>query len=184
MKGIKFNSEMVNAILEGRKSQTRIVLNPQPTYIRNTPFCSSFYDDGHGRCLKSPFGKIGDKLFVKEDFHSRNHYTYSTNNCHKYTNWEEVSAHFMKQHQSRITLEITDIRVERLADISEDDCWQEGGEDMINSTDDLKQCEMAKKLKMCIDDLKPTFATYWNSTNKKHKWEDNLFVWVISFKRA
>jgi hypothetical protein len=208
MKGIKCTSNEVNAILAGDKSQIRLVIKHQPNLIRGSVFAKSGIEDEHGNEIRWPH-QIGDLVFVKEDFCEKvdqetfeflgdYHYRascdfdvfmmgddgFSIENKDGSERLAWKPAQHMKQNQSRITLRIKDISVERLQEISEDDCWAEGGEEMINSTNCLEQCQMAKKLNMCIDDLKPTFAAYWNATHKKpeEKWEANPWIWKIEFE--
>lgn len=82
----------------------------------------------------------------------------------------------MRRVDSRITLEITGLRVERLQEITEEDAWAEGfplylGEDM-----------KSKIIKFSID----CFREYWDSLNAKRgfSWSENPWVWVIEFRRA
>ena len=79
----------------------------------------------------------------------------------------------MKQEHSRLTLEITDIKVERLKDISEEDCIKEG----ISERD-------GAGLSLRTYEIKDCFRTLWNTTHKKpeEKFEANPFVWVVDFK--
>lgn len=89
--------------------------------------------------------------------------------------WHRRLARFMPRKYSRLTLEITGVRVERLQDISNDDAMAEGfdyelhvgpnGEDMTDTP-------------IC------TFSAYWDSINaKKHPWSSNPWCWVVEFKR-
>lgn len=191
---ILFSTEMVRAILEGRKTQTRRVIKPQP-YFENTHFgtrthlawiTSSF------RTLEEiaqycPYGQVGDRLWLRETF---------CQVCYKKDNVKDVcykedldvehmacklvkftpSIH-MFRWASRITLEITDIRVQRLQEISLPDIEAEGIDTnnyMPNTYDDPDNLYLAAK-----DDYK----SLWDSINgKTHPWSTNSWVWAISFK--
>lgn len=152
VKPILFSTDMVRAILEGRKTQTRRVLNPQPkTHFRpdkridiyeRTPGSWEVKDKisecGFSRLdhFKCPFGKVGDLLYVRE--------TFSVSLAGKEivpifkADWETAcpfqtwrpSIHMPKKY-ARIWLEITNVRVERLNHITELDARNEGIETCI-----------------------------------------------------
>lgn len=63
---ILFSGEMVRAILEGRKTQTRRVIKPQPDNVRNSVFVKSGFETNHGYEIKCPYGQPGDRLWVRE----------------------------------------------------------------------------------------------------------------------
>jgi hypothetical protein len=160
MKGIKCNSNEVNAILAGDKSQIRLVIKPQPDNsgvyeMAMAPGIGALTNkwaikqNGKFVKIKCPYGKIRDLVFVKESFWEykrfKNEFRYDYDADTDYTRclpdgfpiqrlplglWEvkKRPAQHMKQHQSRLTLRIKDISVERLQDISEEDCWAEGGD--------------------------------------------------------
>ena len=198
---IIFNSEMIRAILEGRKTQTRRIVKSQPPkgswvcfdgidayqgegyffqYPQNIDggkiiFNKKFLLPQKGKC---PFGKIGDRLWVRETWAvidypdgttARKYETiYKANDNSGYPyqiKWKPLI--FMPRNYSRITLEITDIRVERLHEITREDITKEGfgkGYTDIGWT--------------------YVFGQYWNLIHKEgHKWKDNPWVWVIGFKR-
>src|SRR3989304_954795 len=138
---IIFSSEMVRATLEGRKMQTRRVIKPQPA-IKPRVFKN---EDGvfyslMDKCVyqKSPFGTIGDKLWVRETWFEwvKNNseqlpYLYkATTPCSDEIEILRQSGHaikwkpslFMPRRASRITLEIINIKIDKLHNISEEDC--------------------------------------------------------------
>lgn len=68
---ILFSKPMVEAILAGRKTQTRRIVKPQPhSGIRKSVFVKSGFEDGHGREMKFPYGEIGEVLWVRETFYA------------------------------------------------------------------------------------------------------------------
>lgn len=89
----------------------------------------------------------------------------------------------MPRWACRILLEVTGVRVERLQDISEADCWAEGIEEVDGSLNDLKIVELAKRMGRCVDDAAPTFAALWESISGPGSWDANPWVWVIEFRR-
>lgn len=89
----------------------------------------------------------------------------------------------MPRWASRLTLEITEVRVERLNDISESDCWSEGIEEIDGMFRNAEIIDMANRIGCCIDDAKPTYACLWESINGPGSWTANPFVWVVSFRR-
>jgi hypothetical protein len=173
-KPILFSTLMVQAILEGRKTQTRRVIKCD-FYVENDPPLTAYIPDyitGEPQPVKlpCPYGQIGDRLWVRETFvyHHTGQLFYKTDIpvlCHK--NWKWKPSIFMPRTASRITLEITDIRIERLQDISEEDCLSEGINYQGNAYDTIG-----------------AFSDLWDSINaKKHPWQSNPWVWVIEFKR-
>lgn len=113
----------------------------------------------------------------------------------------------MPRWASRITLEIAEVRVERLHDISERDCWAEGIEELDGTFDDAEICAAAKRLGCSYEDARPTFALLWDAINGKPRpmldddgdpvlgdderpimvasasWDANPWVWVVAFRR-
>ena len=187
---ILFNTEMVQAILEGRKTQTRRVIKPQPDDYglhNHTRFPMSICSDligfwgtveetGEDIEFKCKYGITCDRLYVKETWRPKGH-NFPTGHPYEYQATAEQdgvpvdepwkpSIHMPKK-AARIWLEITDIRVERVQDISGDGAVAEG----IKSTPDY-----------AID----YFASLWDSINQKrgYGWESNPWVWVVEFKRA
>jgi hypothetical protein len=179
---ILFNGEMVNAILDGRKTMTRRIMKydhfvPKrmqtdydfETFIRINP--AYFAKDMLGECC--PYGSIGDRLWVREtwqplpDMHpeeARGAVYRATDSDWVKTPWKP--SIFMPRWASRITLEITDVRVERLQDITFDDVNAEG----IDTRDRFTSWAVP-------------FIELWNEINgKKYPWDSNPWLWVVSFK--
>ena len=198
---ILFNGAMVRAILSGEKTQTRRALRPQPYIDANGNFCwngSNFGQDTAGvplaRTLASqipssrngrvfcPFGKIGDRLWVRESWQFEINamgsareedgpFVYAADTYQTGRRIEErwrPSIH-MPRWACRLVLEITAVRVERLQAISTQDCLAEG------ITTRFKVADAA-------DDLRIQFRDLWNDTGGD--WDSNPWVWVIEFKRV
>lgn len=162
---ILFNAEMVRAILDGRKTQTRRIVN-EPT--------ASDRDRTKFACQ---YGNPGDRLWVKERI--QRGYCGDMNRSHYFADgsptvadaWPWKRDHLTSIHcprgLSRILLEITGVRVQRLQEIVPRDALREG----------------------CPDDMKPLslhwFHDLWESINSDRGfgWDVNPFVWVIEFKR-
>jgi len=184
MKPILFNSEMVRAILDGRKTQTRRIVKPQPEEI--------LQGDWSELC---PYGKVGDRLWVRETFkymnleHTKVGYKASIDEtCNdgafiRLGNWRP-SIH-MPKWAARIFLEITNIRVERVQDITSHDCIAEGlpVPMVCDATEYRDQTHL--NLNKSHERIKEYFQKLWDSINKKrgYGWEDNPWVWVIEFVR-
>lgn len=193
---IIFNTEMVRAILDGRKTQTRRPMNPQPKPDNETSKggywfpCAAFQSMVHVEDFKDPLCRgmasdacpicsVGDHLWVRETFQyglcTKSGLAYKA--THKPSNldegWNEVikwkpSIH-MPRWAARIILEVTDIRVERLQDISERDAWAEGfdgyDDDVTGGKNGYSE-----------------FCEAWQSIYGEQSWQSNHWVWVIEFK--
>lgn len=161
--------------------------------------------------FKCPFGEIGDRLWVREtwlydtfmegeesdDIPQKNRVIYrATNPNYPMTvgSWKWKPSIFMPRRASRITLEITNIRVERLNDISEEDAISEGivGINVPSGGDDYYDYWRNYAIPQNREDLFPwfiskpiqSFKSLWESINGKDSWEQNPFVWVIEFKKV
>ncbi|MBK0567398.1 hypothetical protein LW586_14260 [Klebsiella quasipneumoniae] len=210
-RGMIFNAEMVRAILDGRKTQTR-----RPIKWKQTRFTEigeredgskwPWSEDAEHACdfwHPCPFGAVGDRIWVREAFrvHSRatdvatlvykaserNSWTEQTRRvpvavCNKPATPEKwtPSLH-MPRWASRILLEITDVRVERLNAISEEDARAEGIIDggCLNCGEP-EPCGCANP----EPDATDAFAYLWQSIYGQESWNANPWVWVISFKRV
>lgn len=163
---------MVRAILAGRKTQTRRIVRPQPYisgFSRVELAPDSHFQDMKYRQFYCPYGIIGDRTWVRECFARRiNGFAYRADgNLHGIT-WKP-SIH-MPRSASRITLEITGVRLQRLKEISEEDAKAEGF-DFISSAPTALTHRTA-------------FGLFWNAINiKRASWESNPWVWAINFVR-
>lgn len=233
---ILFSGEMVRAILNGTKTQTRRVISLRHGLEffggrgdEDDPTQWGYFFDGpehHGYCviargfnqrfnnglvsMACPFGEVGDRLWVRETWQLLEHMGYTfdddavvwrataPNNEVDLPNFNsntlevrrlEVlrwrpSMH-MPRWASRITLEITNVRVERLNDISEDDARAEGvGREFAH--DDREHTEGER-----LSGYHPimshgiAFARLWNCLYAKSApWDSNPWVWVVEFKRV
>lgn len=130
--------------------------------------------------LKCPY-QVGQKIFCKEsfvDFRNNNSdifykSDFEVNNLVKTAELKWKPAQHMKQEHSRLTLLIKEIKVERLADISEEGCWKEGLQNKDFTPEEFDKLTPFKIINR--------FADSWNATHKKpeEKWEANPWVWVI-----
>ena len=193
IKPILFNTEMVRANLDGRKSCTRRLVkgfvpdNAIWGYTAFTPkgyiSCRGTFADGYGeKFFKLPY-QPGDILYVRETWKKApNGYYYyedwQRNDIADVTKWKP-SIHMPKE-AARIWLKVTDVRVERLQEITEVGIQKEGVEV------DPKEC--AGKFDF-ISELFLLFQRLWNSTIKKsdldrYGWNASPWVWVIEFERC
>ncbi|MBN1348396.1 hypothetical protein JXJ21_03240 [candidate division KSB1 bacterium] len=199
---IIFNGEMVLAILDGSKKQTRRPVKPQPPFefrwlgwtnpdpIDKERPKAMWVDDLSNwkriHELKSPFGIPGDHLWIKEVWHQHPIDDFDDPGliCYKASticigsgiNWR--SSRFMPRWASRINLEIVNVRVERLQEISKQDAIDEG-----------MYCGfIAGKYNFSIGACDAYTANYrasWDNIYAKrgYPWESNPWVWVIDFRR-
>lgn len=201
---IIFSSEMVKAILDGRKTQTRRIIKGVASLqfeINEYPSGCRIETDGdfwwasysHRIGLSCPYGVVGDRLWVREtwatdsvvdDEPPRNltddFPVWWKANGDSRTNRHQVCAvagkwrspYHMPKWAARIWLEITNIRVERVQEISEEDALADGGWE-------YKSCPAHKAPIL-------SFHILWDSLNAKrgYSWEKNPWVWVIDFRKA
>ena len=211
---ILFNTENVKAILDGRKTQTRRVIKPQPPndalikehigvagywipYTADVRLMNSAQGSRKDDCgWYCPYGQVGDKLWVREtwatekrlDFYRpsemRNAATialwYMTNDTQFDRPEQEMGkirpSIFMPRWASRITLEITGVRVERVQEISNKDANAEG----------FPWHGIGATLQFGYRQPLTWFSDLWNSLNAKrgYGWDTNCWVWVIEFKKV
>lgn len=182
-RGMIFNDEMVRAILGGNKTQTRRIVEEK------------FY----GRAVAAelfakhcPYGQPGDRIWVRETYRVhgkatdvatlvyrasvRNSWTEQTHRvpvdvCNKPVSEKWTPSIHMPRWASRILLEITDVRVERLRDMSEADAKAEGA---TPATYKITPPEAVYRV---------GFGDIWRSIYGQDNWLSNPWVWVIEFKR-
>jgi len=163
---ILFSAAMIRAILAGTKTQTRRVIKPQPSGMDDHRRYLSVLSDVYQK-----YGRPGDLLWVRETWGPCEGgfcYRADESDGAKPDDGRWHSARFMPRFASRITLETTDVRVERVRDISEGDAMCEGAEAGLDVT------------------ATDRFARLWDLINAKrgYGWDANPWVWVISFKRV
>ena len=183
---ILFTAQMVQAILDGRKTMTRRIIKPQPDddglwdddkFPRSIDSRLKNWNgqtaEGLSREWKCPYGKPGDRLWVKETWRPKRHsfltgypYEYKTTAKEDGVPLDEPwnSSLFMPKGAARIWLEIISIKVERLQDITDFDAQKEGYgfETDFHATD--------------------WFLQIWEGIHGVGSWDINPFVWVIEFK--
>ena len=195
---ILFSAPMVRAILDGGKTQTRRVVKSQPEFVGpESLHCAevALWQEAV-MALKSPYGQPGDRLWVRETFQP----TFAPGIKHGDADWttgegyqprymatdERVEwidaddnitnrckpAIHMPRWASRITLEVTGVRVERLQDISDSDAWDEGID-----------FEAYTAAGGCKDAPRVAFGDLWERINGPGSWEANPWVWVVEFKK-
>lgn len=188
---------MVRAILDGRKTQTRRVVKPQPGDFYTHGYPSGFDKDGDWvwwngpipmATAKNRFGVSGDRLWVKETFlnNALDGYNpvwfYRADDADKPEDRHWRPSIFMPRQASRITLEIVSVRVERLHEIGKD-----GRKASDVLAEGITKEEIAHWEKWLHPDDAPahTYGVLWDSINSKtHPWKSNPWVWVITFKRV
>jgi hypothetical protein len=223
---ILFSAPMVRAILDGRKSQTRRAIKPQPrsTFLGPQVFQPvvsnqsglalpgpeqfGIFDTWGEWSTKCPYGQPGDQLWVREttwyrktdgittyaDGSMRTHPSAIVGNFYAqaddFENWPKIAKSFgfksvpsihMPRWASRITLEVTGVRVERLNDISREDSIAEGIEPSGGERNSWKDyIEQAQGLVNPIN----SFCSLWRMINGPGSWTANPWVWVVEFKRV
>jgi hypothetical protein len=189
MKPILFSTPMVRAILDGRKTQTRRIVKPQPSSgIRKSVFVKSGLEDGHGREIK-PRYQPSDILWVRETWQDMSNnegdYVYLADGDKGLTEWSittkqlrwKPSIH-MPREAARIFLRVTNVRVERVQDITIKDIRSEG-----TTLSKTEEPEVSNEAYLWFE-----FQNLWNSTVKKsdldtYGWNANPWVWVYEFER-
>jgi hypothetical protein len=191
-KPILFSAPMVRALLAGTKTQTRRIMKPQPPlgWFRDE---AELADDETWKLLTlkmCPYGVAGHRLWVKESHaliwpgdgppddvrDNRVEYRADTDGIARPAEWPmdcngperprwRPSIH-MHRWASRITLEITAVRVERLQAITEADAYAEGVEHGS------------------LSNVVENYAMLWEKINGADSWDANPWVWVIEFRRV
>jgi hypothetical protein len=195
---ILFRPEMVRAILEGRKTQTRRVVNPQPVG-RILPVPSYSGDrgieiafgpdnrrpDGGPRYWPSPYGWTRDRLWVREAWRAD---AYAPDETIYLADADALTRELLRgavpfkpsihmpRKRCRLVLDVVDVRVERLQKISEEDARAEGCEYAIagHGTDGP------------IKTYRTGYVRLWQEINaaRGFGWETDPWVWVVEFKIA
>ena len=247
---ILFSGEMVKAILDGRKTQTRRAVKPQPlqdvdgdeeitweekpietgweSEIGTEPCFAHWQLMRPGKLqpakILCPYGVVGDRLWVKESWRTGSRLdgldaagitnaaedascqpgkgeswgkykpcpiVYEADGKHLVWADNDFAEHnfgpigrlrvprFMPRWASRITLEITGVRVERLQDITDQDAESEGIQDHPQITSRWMDYETGDESSCPIH----SYRTLWEKINGHGSWDANPYVWVIEFKK-
>jgi hypothetical protein len=240
---ILFSGPMVRAILEGRKTQTRRVVDftgcrvgenpsdfhmgrevfnrksgktygPFGLFFRPDPKYWFMPDKPYTEFVRCPYVQPGPnvkleewgRLWVRESGYKFTGVDPSTapkwryaadpthadnqtgppskNNLNDYTRWASVPSIHMPRWASRITLEVTEVRVQRLQEISEEDAKAEGVEPDSRFIDHFISYADRKSH---YPSARGSFSSLWDSINGQSEgcaWKDNPWVWAVSFKRV
>lgn len=182
---ILMSAPMVRAILEGRKTQTRRVVKDQGLPC----VTDAQWADRIRRCCRCPYGQPGDRLWVRETLKASHlGLTYAADDAsaqgacadilnERYARTPPfeleprcIPAIHMPRWASRILLEVTDVRVQRLQAISAGDAVAEGIDlDFHDSWHPSNQVGAYRRL--------------WESINGPGSWDANPWVWAITFRR-
>lgn len=211
IKPILFNTEMVRAILDGRKSCTRRICKDANEYVvpdmdffnadKRTYAVHNFADKEHTEQLSTAERSCpicpGDILYVRETWgegYEEGTYIYRADDkladLQTFKEASKIIYHpsiHMPKEAARIWLRVTDVRVERLNEITNDGCVAEG-----IYPSNCRGCNAAFGCDTCIDEGYSEideFTEVWNSTIKKsdidrYGWDASPWVWVIEFERC
>ena len=206
---ILFSGPMIRALLDGTKTQTRRVVKPQPrpgTKLVGIPEGwtedpAAPDSDGNVTGWRCPYGQPGDRLWVRETFNgdpSRGiGYAYRATQP-EMDGCPWVPSIHMPRAASRITLEITAVRVERLNKITKEDALSEGIErrpcDCAHDGMLREVCphseykthfkDYADKENLSVVTPGYSFLSLWESINGPGSYHANPWVWVVEFKRV
>lgn len=216
---ILFSAPMVRALLDGRKTQTRRVVKPQPvkngyheekhffrrierfpadTWLLPSTKKDRFFlaPDWHTRC---PYGAPGDRLWVKETHavnvpgcerglsYRADHHDPKGDGPANPMRW--IPSIHMRRVYSRLTLEVTEVRVERVQDICENDAVAEGVEEIVDPERFWRwknyMPERESSAVLCsLPSARESFWSLWESINGTASLSANPWVWVVSFRRV
>ena len=198
---ILFSAPMVRALLAGTKTQTRRVVKPQPEWlpeVRETRRTDGFVwpigalgQQCGAPLVKLPYGVPGDRLIVRETFRLPAEYddvkpslvrssapVWYAADGRAEDGWGKtrVSIH-MPRWASRLTLKITDVRVERLQDISALDAMAEG---LTWTAPGMWSVD--RTLPIIGVNPRTVYAELWEHINGPDAWDANPWVWAVSFE--
>ena len=196
IKPILFNTEMVRAILDGRKTCTRRICKDANEYTvpdmdfynadRRTYAVHNFADKEQMEQLSTAERTCpicpGDLLYVQETWckgylmNAKERYYYKADDNDFLCTWHPSTN--MPKQAARIWLRVMDVRVERLQEITAESALTEGADKYIHANGTLNE-----------DQTITSFIGIWNSTIKKsdidrYGWDANPYVWVIEFERC
>jgi hypothetical protein len=193
---ILFTGPMVRAILEGRKTQTRRVIKPQPADdIKPHKFpnpnvagwlSSLKHANGSTTAHYCPYGQPGNRLWVRETWEAndvdierkdKSAIEYRATSFVETLDGWKPSIH-MPRWASRILLDVVSVRVERVQDMSFND-W------VADFAPSFVEQENARATFVGADNQRKMASEFWDSINAKRgfSWESNPWVWVVEFKQ-
>ena len=207
IKPILFNTEMVRAILDGRKTCTRRVIKPQPNEKHTFPF--GFVTDSTEKKVVGYFGfgidEYGGSIqYAKLQYHTddilyvRETWKKAPNGYYYYEDWQrndiadvtkwKPSIHMPKE-AARIWLKVTDVRVERLQEITPQQAENEGVGNLFYEDIGYSEKNYGTEVDKKYGIAREQFAWLWESIIKKsdidrYGWNANPWVWVIEFERC
>lgn len=185
MKSIIFNQHQVNHALKNKEGMFRVAIKPYPWQVvidADFKKGNNIPKYGHDEREIKPKFKVGETIFVKESFSidgiSYQGQWYWADGNPEFGDWTKPKpAQHMKQEHSRLFLRIKSVKVERLKDISDEDCWKEG----LDTSSDYADYAVRQSVKEGKSEVgaRDYFREKWNSTHKKpeEKFEANPFVW-------
>jgi len=198
---IIFSTPMVQAIMAGQKTQTRRIFKDHPrnpSDVSKKDLASLFKSFPTYMSWFNQYGQIGDLLWVRETFieYAPGQFEYKAGFTDEPIKWKP--SIYMPKSATRIWLKITDIRLERLHVISEEDAIKEGIR--VPVSDDASVWFAIGKENSAIQflpnkvlwgEIKPTqfellkafFAELWCDINGRDSWDANPWVWVITFEK-
>lgn len=217
---ILFSAAMVRAILEGRKTQTRRVMelrskklladgyskqpydvlpmpNPRKPNGREWVTLSKKTPEGNkGLVIRCRYGQPGDHLWVRETICVENgasnseiecgHFCYKADDIHglwtKENGYRTIPAIHTFRWMSRITLEIVNVRVERVQSITREDAISEGISNVWKWDSKMDSIYFSRGV---LNPYVANFSVLWDEINEKRGfgWESNPWVWVVTFRR-
>lgn len=214
-KSILFNAEMVKAVLGGRKTQTRraimvgrgVPLSEDGAWQWSPKVClpdeygpreGVWWSVGNGHAFKCPFGKAGDRLWVRESFFvqpgiwQRHHgpqpveYSADVDDRAQLEDYDRKPSIHMPRWASRLTLGIVEVRAQKLQDLADSDAVAEGIERVggRHCLSPWRNYRKGVEGEMSMDCSCPrrSFMTLWESIHGKGAWEANPWVWATTFK--
>lgn len=195
---------MVRATLVDIKTQTRRLVKPQPNWVWSKPPVGveggRWVSHGCVSDLRCPHGSAGDHLWVKETWQHEDgscddhkcgqptHIFYkATESYPESMKWR--SSIYMPRWASRITIEITSVRVQRVQEISEEDARAEGIREVTKDGVVKKYCvyDMGDRSSVPWAEMPRTaveaYRALWETINGEGSWAKNPWVWILGFRR-
>lgn len=199
IKPILFNTEMVRAILDGRKTCTRRTLK-HPFIVHPNGYITKPRGN-ENLCPYDPPYEPGDILYVRESFYEDDNCVLFRADNEKLTGYRSMSGEdvtvkwrpssYMPKDIARIWIKVTDVRVERLQEITEEQACMEGTDpwDEVCYENNGWRPTFSDPDSGGDPNMVDGFHKLWNSTIKKsdldrYGWDANPWVWVIEFERC